>query len=544
VADRPRPDGGAQSERDVGPAADGSDVSAAAGADGGDEVDGDGSGNLSRRDMLRRAGFAAAAAGLAAPPAPSAAPSAAASAPARQAAAPKGVAGAMDPRFMEVPPITLPPPGVGNGMNVVIVILDSLRQDHVGAYGARGVDTPALDDLARTSTMFTRAWPEAMPTVQVRRCVHTGQRTFPTRGWWPQKGGRVRMPGWQRIPEEQVTLAEILESAGYYTSFITDVPHLFHPSMNFHRGFQHWDLIRGQYNGMFRGGGADVRNREQDHQAPKVFRAAADVLGSAERLQPFFMVIDSYDPHEPWDPPTSYVTRYGEARFAGEEPTKISYGSSSVLTEAELDRVRVLYRAEVTMADAWLGKFLDDLDRRDLLDNTLVVFLSDHGVLLGEHGLIGKPVDDSLWPEITDIPLLIRHPERRAGRRDGRIVSTHDLVPTVLSALDITPPMELPGLDLTPVLAGRPNAVRRRGQLTMGYAQHAQIRTSRWALTTNSDGTRRRLYDLRAEGFARDVAAANPDVVRGLVQRIERDAGGPLPVHDPGAVIARLGERG
>jgi arylsulfatase A-like enzyme len=237
------------------------------------------------------------------------------------------------------------------------------------------------------------------------------------------------------------------------------------------------------------------------------------------------------------------VARYGDATFDGQEPTKVSYGPSSVLSGAELDRVRVLYRAEVTMADVWLGKFLDAMDRRGLLDNTLLVCLSDPGVLLGEHGLIGKPVGDSLWPEITDIPLIIRHPQRRTGRRDGRIVSTHDLVPTVLSALDIPPPMALPGLDLTAVLEGKANQVRRRAQLTMGYAQHAQIRTTQWALTTNSDGTRRRLYDLRAEGFARDVSAQHPDVVRQLVERIERDAGGPLPVHDPGAVIARLGER-
>src|SRR5919108_3087550 len=113
-------------------------------------------------------------------------------------------------------------------MNVILVILDSLRADHVACYGygatAEGwvCRTPALDALAAESLRFTRAYPESLPTIPVRRAIHTGLRTFPFRDWVPQKGDTVRAYGWQRIPEEQVALAETLHANGYHTCLLTD----------------------------------------------------------------------------------------------------------------------------------------------------------------------------------------------------------------------------------------------------------------------------------------------------------------------------------
>ena len=481
---------------------------------------------------------------------------------------------AVSRQLMRHDPVRLPRDGAGNGMNVIVVILDSLRRDHVGAYGNGRIHTPSMDELAWSSTRFTEARPEAMPTVQVRRCVHTGERTFPARRWYPRKGDSVRMPGWEPIPEDQVTLAEMLSAAGYYTALVTDTPHLFKPSMNFHRGFDTWTFVRGQQGDRFRparassdprlqrylsalpagssraealeqyAAGAGNRTREQDYQAPRVFREATSWLRDAVQLQPFLMVVDSYDPHEPWDPPASYIRRYDDPEFRGPEPVAPEYGSADYLTPRQRRRMRALYSAEVTLADAWLGRFLDAVDRRGLLDNSLVVFLSDHGVLLGEHGLVGKPVESSLWPEVTDIPLLMRHPERRRSRVDDRLVSTHDIVPTILGALGIPPSRPLGGIDLSPVLDGDGGRARRRSHLTMGYGPNAQIRRGRWALTTTADGSSRQLYDVRDDpGFTTDVSGRHREVVRELVDRIERDAGGPLPVHDTEAVAARLGPR-
>ena len=545
---------------------------------------------VTRRELLRSAGFGAAAvplAGLtgctdvddATTDGPSAATTTTTSStqvpePTPTPSANGATSRAVSRQLMNNDPVRLPRDGAGNGMNVIVVILDSLRRDHVGAYGNRRIHTPSIDELARSSMRFTEARPESMPTVQVRRCVHTGERTFPTRGWYPRKGDSVRMPGWEPIPENQVTLSEMLGAAGYYTALVTDTPHLFKPSMNFHRGFDTWTFVRGQQGDRFRparsssdpqlrrylaalpagssraealaqyAAGSGPRDREQDHQAPRVFREAISWLRDASRLQPFLMVVDSYDPHEPWDPPASYVRRYDDPDFRGPEPVAPEYGSADYLTPRQRRRMRALYSAEVTLVDAWLGRFLDAVDRRGLLDTTLVVFLSDHGVLLGEHGLVGKPLTSSLWPEITDVPLLMRHPERRRRRSDDRLVSTHDIVPTILGALDVSPSRRLGGIDLSPVLTGHGAQVERRRQLTMGYGPNAQIRRGRWALTTNADGSSRQLYDVRDDpGFTTDVSGRHPDVVRDLVDRIEQDAGGPLPVHDTEAVAARLGPR-
>ena len=111
--------------------------------------------------------------------------------------------------------------GVGK-TNVILVIIDSLRKDHVGAYGNGWIKTPNLDALARESLLFTRAYPESLPTLCARRAIYTGTRTFPFRNWQVYKGDDIRLWGWQPIPAGQTHLAEILQQNGYVTLFATD----------------------------------------------------------------------------------------------------------------------------------------------------------------------------------------------------------------------------------------------------------------------------------------------------------------------------------
>ncbi len=141
--------------------------------------------------------------------------------------------GSFAEQFTRVPEQYLPSGGLG--MNVILVILDSLRKDHVGAYGNDRIRTPALDAVAREGLRFTRAHPEAMPTIPARRAIHTGARTFP-----------LGPPayGWTSIPAGQPTLAEVLKGEGYGTFLVTDTYHQF--SGNFGRGFDAIRAIRGQ----------------------------------------------------------------------------------------------------------------------------------------------------------------------------------------------------------------------------------------------------------------------------------------------------------
>lgn len=452
-------------------------------------------------------------------------------------------------------------PRPGNGMNAVVVLLDSLRRDHVGAYGGTAAQTPALDALARDATRFTSAYPEAMPSMQVRRAVHTGRRTYPLRDYLPQRGIDIFVQGWQRIPEDQTTLAEVLQAAGYTTALFTDNPFMFQPSMNFHRGFDVWDHVRGQdgdhYRSVRQVDEATVdrflpdgmrgsiwefnlrrylaniagRGGEDDYFAPQVFARASRWLDDARGLTPFLMVLDVYDPHEPWDPPPADLALYDDSDYRGIDPIAPNYGPSDYLDQRQIDRTRALYAGEVTMVDRWLGRFLDDLGSRGLADDTLVIVFADHGVLLGDRGLIGKPAEDSLWPEITDIPLLVRHPERGRGAVVEALASTHDLTPTILGALEIDVDLPVDGQDLVPLLDG--DRAGDRMHMTSIYGDHVWVRRGDHILMARADGSEARLFDIAADpGQARDLAADDRRRVRELFTLAERDAGGRLPRYD------------
>jgi arylsulfatase A-like enzyme len=443
-------------------------------------------------------------------------------------------------------------------MNVILVILDSLRKDHVGVYGNDRVRTPNLDAFARESLRFTRAYPESVPTIPARRAIHTGIRTWPFRNWVPQRGESFFPAGWQRIPEDQTTLSEILLELGYETLLVTDCQHEFKASMNFQRGFRVFDWIRGQERDRYRptmrvtdeqvqkmvvSGNDDSmvdkvrqylantqgRTSEEDYFAPRVFNRAAQFLEVTDRAMPFFLVIDCFDPHEPWDPPGEYVSLYDEG-YEGPEPIVPNYSDAGWIDERELGRMRALYAAEVTMTDRWLGRFLDQVDSLGFAENTLVMVLSDHGVALGEHDATGKPFW-ALYPELVDIPFMIRHPEgKRAGQTSDYYASTHDVAPTVLGSLGEEIPESMGGEDLSVLLeGGEPR--QRRPHFTLGYDEYVWTRDDRFAMISRNDGAEAKLFDLREDpGMKEDIASGYEDVVRRMFDEyVLGDAGGTLP---------------
>jgi arylsulfatase A-like enzyme len=442
------------------------------------------------------------------------------------------------------------------GPNVVVIILDSLRKDHLGAYGNPWIETPSLDALARESLRFRRAYPESLPTICARRAIHTGMRTWPFKDR-PSAQALAPAYGWLPIPWEQATLAEILEAEGYETVLVTDTYHQFKPHMDFHRGFKVYHWIRGQENDtlkppysvserelrryMIHGEGnkarqylANTRGRrrtEEDWFAPQVFLRAIELLEGASRRQPFFLLVDNYDPHEPWDPPERYSRLYDPGGYPDPEPFTSRYGKDDYLTGEQLGRMRNLYAAEVTMTDHWLGNFLERAHDLGVMENTLLVLLSDHGHALGEHGYTGKP-HYALWPELTDIVFLVRHPEGRgAGGVSDHYASTHDVAPTVLGFLGVEPSLPMEGQDLSILLDGK--EPEPRPHFTLGYNEFAWARDESYAMFARNDGADARLYDLREDpSMNRDVAADHPDVVRRMMEEyLVKDAGGPLPLY-------------
>ena len=117
--------------------------------------------------------------------------------------------------------------------NIVIVIADTLRTAYLGCYGNPDIRTPNLDAFAQQSTRFTRAYPESLPTIPVRRALHTGRRAYPFEGYKPIKWGTVYLPGWQPMADEEDTLAESLAAAGYHTGYATTTQHCWNPGYNY-----------------------------------------------------------------------------------------------------------------------------------------------------------------------------------------------------------------------------------------------------------------------------------------------------------------------
>jgi arylsulfatase A-like enzyme len=444
-----------------------------------------------------------------------------------------------------------------DGPNVVLVIVDSVRRDHVGAYGNSWIKTPNLDALAKESLRFSRPYPESIPTLCARRAIHTGVRTWPFRDWHPTKGDDILLWGWQPIPNYQTTLAEILQSNGYGTYFVTDNLQQYKASMNFHRGFDAFHFIRGQTSDGYKpaytsppqmveraltnGPGelednlrqyfANVAGRqtEADWFSPMVFTRAAEYLELLSEGGPFFLTVDCYDPHEPWDPPEKYVEMYEDRPYHDKEPYWVLSGPNSYLDDRELKRMRARYSGELTMMDRWLGRFLDKMEELNLFENTLLILLSDHGVAHGEHGYTGK-VPKALYPELTDIVFLMRHPEgKRAGERSDYYASTHDVAPTILSFLGVAQPEQMEGQNLLKLMDGkRPDP---RPHFTLGYHDHVWCRDEDYAMFCRHDGANAMLYDLRTDPkMGRDIAGQHQDVVKRMFDEyVIKEAGGPLP---------------
>jgi arylsulfatase A-like enzyme len=438
-------------------------------------------------------------------------------------------------------------------MNVVVVVMDSLRADHV--YGPRA-RTPTINKFAKEGLHFTRAYPEGMPTIPARRAIMAGRRTFPFQGWHPYRD-LPPQPGWEPVGSDGKTWTEVLRENGWTTGYVTDNPHLLLGiHKRFRRTFDRVELVDGQVPlrrkpkrkvsraevarhlpPSLRGSRAEPRmaaylaanprdRREEDFLAARVFRNGINWIEWAAARQPFALVIDSFDAHEPWDAPRRIKDLYGppSARLEPIQPfpTPSAKYAALDLNQGVLRRMRQLYAAEVTLVDAWLGHFLDRLANLGLAQNTLVVLISDHGVLLGEYGWVGKRYDE-IHEELSHVPFLIRHPAgKAAGQASRYFASTHDIGPTVLAALGQETPGHMDGADLTPLLDGRPPA-QARTYHTASYNDHVASSDGRWRLIADNQGRRKRLYSLRNERL--NVASSYQRHVNRLWGYVKRDAG-------------------
>jgi len=336
-------------------------------------------------------------------------------------------------------------------MNIFWIILDSLRCDHVGAYGSTVCRTPNLDAFAAEAVVFDNAYPEALPTIPVRTALVTGCRTLQARPWQP-------------LTDEDVTAAELLAQHGYTNVFITDTYHMAKPGMNFHRGFHSYRFIRGQESDAWeltphaenledylhprqseskrRVIDIFLRNTqgwksEEDTFPAQVFREAARMVDGIKYKDKLFFWVDSFDPHEPWNPPAPYDTMYTDASYDGKRLIDANYTTENYMTPEETAYLKGMYAGEVTLVDRWFGHFIDTLRSADLMDRSVIVVLADHGHPHFDHGIFMKSLA-SMYNELLRIPLMIRVPNAKyAGLRVEGLVQTDDILPTTLDLVGL-----------------------------------------------------------------------------------------------------------
>lgn len=450
-------------------------------------------------------------------------------------------------------------------MNLVFIIIDSLRTDHVGINGNDWIKTPNLDKFGAQSVLFTSALPESLPTMPVRRAMATGRREFPFRDWSYWKP--VPVPGWQPIAETEPTLAETLRESGYTTAMFTDCFHLFRPGGNFHRGFDQWEFIRGHGFDPFRSGAkfpdkceyrdyfpeeiekgsgqvyggihyrelnrylrnVELMSGEEETLQARVFRSAMKWLDENQDAENFFLLIDSFKPHEPWLPPRWASRMYEEEEYNGIEIIRPEYtkdAASIGYTPEMLKHVQALYAGEVTVLDRWLGFFLDKLEYMGLSDDTVVAIMSDHGVGIGYNGLIGKPVA-SHFPELLDLVMMLRAPQLEPAVIDSFVYNI-DLFPTFFSLMGLSQPWQSDGIDLLPLIRGERNSIRE--YTTCSWKYWNSSRTRQYQFMCSQDETEVRLYDLTLDMQCQnDIASDNPAIVKEMLDLLHQDAGGSLP---------------
>jgi arylsulfatase A-like enzyme len=450
----------------------------------------------------------------------------------------------------------------GHGPNVLVVMIDTLRADH--AYGPAAA-TPAIDALMSKGLRFDRAYPEAMPTVPVRNGLLTGRRMFPFRDWKDERGLLDR-PGWSSLGDPSRTFTSALRRAGWWTAYVTDNPFLgfSQPYESLRRSFDLFVRRAGQIGGRsdgvppellahwlhpatMRDSGTVRRvtryiansNYSEDENvsfAARVFGSGIEALDRGVKRQPFALVVDTFHPHEPWTPPTSYLELNGHAADIGPEPAMPRYARvENWLTEEEagpvLDRMRALYAAEVSMTDRWLGALLERLHDHGLERDTVIALAGDHGFQLGERGWTGK-ISSALHPELIQVPLILVDPERRrAGESSAYYASTHDLARTLLRMAGVRPPPGTNGVDLSGFFDGREPPERPFAY--GGYSNNHFLRNERWAYMSDNRLESPQLYDLESDpGEVVNVAETFPDVVEELSDAVRRRAGGGLPYYD------------
>lgn len=339
------------------------------------------------------------------------------------------------------------------GPNLILIVVDNLRADHVGVYGYGRPTTPHIDALARDGIVFRRAYSPSSWTKPAIGALFTSRH--------PSQHGAVSFD--RNLDSRLPTLAESLSAAGYTTVGVTGNFIHIAPTTGMVRGFDRWAskavrLVEGDSGDAIwteqAPNGEMIRVRAP--HAHEINEEVADLLDQIE-ARPLFLYIHYMEPHASFDPPEPFRSRFttnpsfeGPAEIGStNHVVSLATGQRTPLP-GEIQRLIDLYDAEIAAVDAGIGALLEDLEARGLLENAVVAVVADHGEAFGEHGSFFHGLD--LFDKSLAIPFVLRDlratPTFPGGATDSRPVDLLDLPTTLLALAGVEPPAEMLGRDL------------------------------------------------------------------------------------------------
>lgn len=331
--------------------------------------------------------------------------------------------------------------GSCEGCNVILISLDTLRADHLGAYGYERNSSPELDAVANQSVLFERCFAQAPTTLPSHMSIFTGL--------YPRRHGVLKKS--LVLSDRTPTLASLLRERGYATAAFTGGGFV-RERFGYHGfdRFEHSDYWDASY-------------RSENDQFE-------EMLGWVDaRSEPFFLFWHSYRVHSPYNPPPK-ADRFSDPAYDGivvvdpDIPTEVCDGVEARgcqwkglpyfqrildrMNREDVQHVVDKYDGELLSLDALVGRLWKQLEARSLLENSVVVIVSDHGETFAERERNAKIGHGLPYREVLHVPLIVYAPGLEAGRRRAEIVETIDLMPTVLDLVGVTTPAGLDGQSL------------------------------------------------------------------------------------------------
>ena len=401
---------------------------------------------------------------------------------------------------------------------VILIVVDSLRADHVGAYGYARATTPNLTASARSGAVFEHAYAPSPWTLPSMGTLYTGL-------WPAQHGAGALLPVLDKVLYGQLrpeppTIGELFVAFGYPTHAVAGNPNL-HPKFGMARGFQTYDYEAG--------------DMEHIRRADAVVDHALTWI--AERHgAPFFLLVHFFDPHMNYDPPPATRGRFTAALPPGRLSLPFNLRPRSrealQLSGDEQRFAAAAYDEEIAFVDEQLGRFFSALQAQGVWQRAVVVFTADHGEELWDHG--GFEHGHTMYDELLHVPLIVWGPGVRPGRIDTP-VSLADVAPTLLDAVGAPALPNVAGASLWPSLTSRrPPAARPLLAESPRYGPRS-IAIVDWPhkLIVDIDGGSAQLFDLAADPREqRDVGThPSPEVasLRAIIDRHLQSTAHPRP---------------